>query len=183
MSLIITLIAVALDNYFIAIKGYNIPMLVECGPFWMWLVYPALGYYIRKNGRNYMLTPWLILMVLFLGACFIETKLLYEPFHEGDGATKISAVLYSCCAIIVLFSEKTQAVLENDIIFYHVLVYVGKISFGIYLIHKYFLDFFVKGLVEDTLLRTLITLIICIAFIYISKRLFPRVSERVLGFK
>ena len=159
-------------------------MLLKCGPFWTWLVYPALGYYIRKKGRCYKLFPWLILSCGCLFACFFETKLLYGPHHVGDGATKVSAVLFSCCVILVLLNEKCQNVLEKNNFIYNAIVYIGKISFGIYLIHKYFLDFIVSKVVIDTLVRTLLTLIVSVLFIYIVEKILPqKISTNLLGFR
>ncbi len=183
MCIIITAIFLAADNYYTSIQGHQVSILFECAPFVMWLAYPAIGYYIGKNKRDYKVYPWIILMLIGLIACVFETKWLYGFHQNGIGATKLSALVFSFSVIMVSFSEKTQRLLESDKFWYKSLVYVGKLSFGIYLIHKYFLDFLIKPIVEDTLLRACLTLLSSIVVITIAKRILPLNLSRIIGFK
>ena len=182
-SLLITASFVMADMYVIAIKGNHIPLLFECGPFVMWIAYPAIGYYLGKNGRNYKIAIWLVLMVLSLLACMIESKWLYSFHGEGLGVTKLSSLCFSLCAILVLFSENTQHFFNPYNWIYKTIVYVGEVSFGIYLIHKYFLDFLIEPFVEDTLLRAFLTLLSSIALIAIVKKIIPLGLSRTIGFR
>ena len=149
----------------------------------MWIAYPAIGYYIGKNKREYKVSPWILLMFLGLVACVLETKWLYCFHEKGVGATKISALVFSFSAIMVLFSEKTQCLIESDKFWYKLLVYVGELSFGIYLIHKYFLDYLISPFVNDTFLRATITLIATVAIIALIKKIVPPTVSRILGFR
>lgn len=60
---------------------------------------------------------------------------------------------------------------------------VGEISFGIYLIHKYFLEFIIAPVINDTLLRALLTLLLSVAFILFFKKIFPDKFLQMFGFR
>lgn len=180
---IITCISTAIVCYLMAIKGVRLPLIVAVGSFPVWLVYPALGYYIRKRGRDYKLWPWVVLLILGLVACFFESKILYPPYKEGLGATKISAVIYSCATILVLFNNRVQTALTSKLMAYRAFLYLGKISFGMYLIHKYFLDYLVGPVVNDTLIRTIFVIALSTAFITLFRRIAPKFAKKYLGFK
>lgn len=183
LSLVLTALCLSIDNYYTSIQGHHISLFIECAPFVMWMAYPAIGYYIGKNGRKYKVYPWLIIMTLGLVACVFETKWLYGYHENGIGATKISALIFSFSAIIVLFNEKTQKFFKSDSLWYSALVKVGEISFGIYLIHKYFLDFIIAPVINDTLLRALLTLLLSVAFILFFKKIFPDKFLQMFGFR
>lgn len=182
-AFVITALCLAMDNYYTSIQGHQVSLFFECAPFVMWLAYPALGYYIGKGGRDYKLYPWIIIMALGLIACVVETKWLYGFHQNGIGATKISSLVFSFCAIMVLFNKKTQTQLQSNHWLYKLLVRVGEISFGIYLIHKYFLDYLIAPAFNDTFIRAFITLILSVAFIILFKRIFPNNISRIFGFR
>ena len=183
IALIINLLFVILDNYYISLQGNRLPLLFECGPFIMWIVYPVIGYYIGNKGRNYRVMPWLVLMIICLFCSVIESKWLYGFHKEGLGVTKVSSLLFSSCSIIVLFSERVQRQICSDSFFSRVLVYVGEISFGIYLIHKYVLDYLVVRIITDSIIRTVLTLSLSVAIIAFLKMILPTFLSRCLGLK
>lgn len=180
---ILTAIFLAVDNYYTSIRGHDLSLFFECAPFVMWLAYPAIGYYIGKSNRDYKLFPWIVLMIVGLVACVFETKWLYGFHENGIGATKISALIFSFSAIMVLFNERTQSFFESDKLWYKGLVHIGGISFGIYLIHKYFLDFLIAPHINDMFLRAIITLTASIVVILLVKKAVPSSVARILGFR
>ena len=185
LSLVITCVSTAFVCYLTAIQGRSMGLLVTVGSFPVWLVYPALGYYIRKKGTNYQLWPWVIVTIIGIVACTIETKLLYPLHSSGIGATKLSAILYSCGLIMVIFNDDVKGFFENysQSKLYKALLYIGEISFGIYLTHKYFLDYLVSRIVDDMLIRAAITTILTIIFISLVKIIIPKFANNYLGFK
>ncbi len=183
LCIIITAMFLAADNYYTSIQGHHLSLFFECAPFVMWLAYPAIGYYIGKNKRDYKVYTWIILMILGLVSCVFETKWLYGFHENGVGATKLSALVFSFSAIMVLFNERTQRYIESDKLWYKILVYIGELSFGIYLIHKYFLDYLIAPYINDTFLRTIITLFASIAIITLIKKIVPTPISKVLGFR
>jgi peptidoglycan/LPS O-acetylase OafA/YrhL len=122
-------------------------------------------------------------MILGLLACVLETKWLYGFHENGIGATKISALVFSCSTVMFLFNEKTQSFLESNKFWYKSLVYVGELSFGIYLIHKYILDYIIAPNINDTFLRAIITLISSVVIITLIKKILPSTISRLLGFR
>ncbi len=183
LCFVITCISTAFVCYLMAIKGIGLKLIEAVGTFPIWLVYPTLGYYIRKKGCDYKLWPWIVVLLLGLIACVLESKALYMPYKQGLGATKLSAVFFSCAAIMVLFNNKVQNALTGKSIAYKVLLFLGEISFGIYLTHKYFLDFLVAPFINDTIARTVLTLSLSTAFIVLVKSLIPKIANKYMGFK
>ncbi len=152
----------------------------------MWLAYPSLGYYIGKKGRDYKLYPWVLMMVICLIACFYESKWLYSYHENGLGATKVSAMFFSVSTIFVLFNKRTQNALmtgKANRFWCNIFIFLGEMSFGIYLIHKYFLDYFISILFQDTIVRSLLTLLLSVAFISLIKIIVPSSMYRYLGLK
>lgn len=185
VSFIVTCVSTSFVCYLTAIQGKQLPLIVAVGFFPVWLVYPILGYYIRKKGGKYLLWPWYVVTIMGLMACYVETKILYSPYSGGIGATKLSAIVYSCGIIMVLFNDKTRYYFErySQTLLFKVLVYIGEVSFGIYLIHKYFLDFFIEKIVDDTFIRSFLTLVITLIFISIVKFIMPTFANKCLGIK
>lgn len=102
---------------------------------------------------------------------------------------KTGAFIYSFFAIVFLFSLKTN--FTSDSIIWKVLVYIGKISFGIYLVHKYFMGYLVIPLVShlqlsnwlgNQLITISLILVFCMTIIYIAKKLNNRIAVKYLGF-
>lgn len=142
-----------------------------------------MGYYIKKIGRDYNLMSWLIILLISLVACVFESKWLYEMKGEGLGVTKISAVVFSCSAIMVLFSNKVQQAFREDSALFKGLSYIGGISFGIYLIHKYFIEYLLEPIIGDTLVLAGCTLLLSILFIQTIKVLIPKSITFWLGLR
>ena len=102
---------------------------------------------------------------------------------EGLGVTKISSMIFSISTLFILFSSKLEISLKNSTCTYQTIVDVGKISFGIYLIHKYFLEFAVKNIIFDTAGRTVVTMILSVLLIIsVKKTIHTKIAEKI-GFR
>ena len=78
---------------------------------------------------------------------FLEAKYLYS-FNQGGFGIKLSSHLYSLSMILLLFSRKIEVLFEriSDSKLYRGVVYIGSVSFGVYLIHPLFIQFVYKFL-------------------------------------
>lgn len=133
------MVAIILVTYLDLVKGYGMSSLEKGGLFPVWLLFFVMGVYLgNRKERAYRLWPWLFVMGIGLFLSFLETKWLYPLYHMGYGI-KASAHLYSLAVIMVLFSEKTQRKFTSFGLWFRLLVWLGQISFGIYLIHCFFI--------------------------------------------
>lgn len=183
IALLVNILFVGVDNWFTSVKGVQLTLLIECGPFVMWLVFPLLGYYLADKNRYFNIKILLSLLLFTLLMCIVESRMLYLPYKSGLGYTKISAVLFSCVAVIMLFSQNVKDLFNPSKVISKVIVKIGENSFGVYLIHKYYLDFCVSPIVEDMIIRAFLTLSLSITTIYLSKFLFPKYINSYLGFR
>lgn len=182
VTFIITIISVGFISYLDYISEYNLSLLRKAGPFPIWIVFFCLGIYLGKmQERNYSIFPWFIMLLLGIIISFIETKWLYQSYHTGFGI-KISTHIYSFAVIVLLFSNKIQKIFNEKSFLFNIITYLGRISFGIYLIHLYLIDAFrVLHLNFGWILSTTIIIIFTITFIYTIKKYFPKYSN-YLGF-
>lgn len=97
-----------------------------------WIAFYTLGVYLSQSKRDYNLTlPFLITIIGFL-------LQIVETYCFGiEIGLPVSITIYSCGAIIVLFSNKIQNVLERYKRHFFWLSKIGRYSFVIYLIHFY----------------------------------------------
>lgn len=111
--------------------------LFRVGPFIYWIAYYALGIYLSKSKRDYSLTIPLIIMIIGYSVQFLET------YFFGIGIDlPVSIVIYSCGAILILFSTHTEKLFNKFSKYLEWLASIGRYSFVIYLIHLYVLLFF-----------------------------------------
>lgn len=180
LAFIITMIAIELVTYLDLVKGYGMSSLVKGGPFPVWLVFFVAGVYLgNMKERIYRLWPWFIVFVIGLFLSFLETKWLYPLHHVGYGI-KPSSHVYSLAVIMVLFSEKIQKMFTSYNLFFRVFVWLGRISFGVYLIHCFFI--IVLGCLPfhlDWFSQTFVVLALSSCFIYAVQRVMPLVARRV----
>lgn len=134
--LIVSLACVVSITYFMQIKGFTIPLILYAGVFPLWLIFFYEGLQLGNcHDRNY---PILGLFFLAIGALvlqYIESKYLMK-FNGGVGI-KPSSFIFSVIMIALLFSSKFEHYSPKSGFVYKAIVFLGKISFGIYLIHYY----------------------------------------------
>lgn len=153
-------------------------LLLSCGLYIL-----LLAITLVLNGRDYKLWPWYLLAFASLCMSVLEARALYPYQGEGLGVTKISSMIFSISTLFILFSSKLEISLKNSTCTYQTIVDVGKISFGIYLIHKYFLEFAVKNIIFDTAGRTVVTMILSVLLIIsVKKTIHTKIAEKI-GFR
>lgn len=130
--------------------------------------------------RNYRLLPWIVLAIVGLFFSYLETRWIYHFHHSGYGI-KLSTHLYSLAIILILFSQKVQDKYTCDNSIFNAIVYLGRISFGIYLIHCFFIMIMERLLNLNWFILTVIVLLLSVVFISLTKKILPKVV-RYVGF-
>lgn len=176
----ITIITIGLVSYIDLIKGYNMSLLMKGGPFPVWLVFFTIGIYLgNKKERTYRLWPWFLVLIIGLFLSFLETRWVYSIYHVGYGI-KPSTHVYSLAVIIVLFSEKIQEIFTSDSLLFRAFVRLGRISFGVYLVHCFFIAALNRLPFHlGWLSQTFVVLALSLCLIYAVQRVMPSVARRV----
>lgn len=190
VSTIISFISLVIFFYFTKIKLLSIPLILYAGPFPVWLMFFVLGLYL---GRNKILTSKMILFVFVLIGLFVSIGETYYIFNftesfQGLGV-KIGAFIYSFAIILLFFSLEYEPKKKN--IFWRLMAYIGRISFGIYLIHMYILTYIVRRVANEIVFSNylleqifLITVTALISIIVISgtRAINKTLATKYLGF-
>ena len=190
VSTIISFISLAIFFYLTKIKLLSIPLILYAGPFPVWLMFFALGLYL---GRNKILTSKMILFVFVLIGLFISIAETYYIFNFTDSfqglGIKIGAFIYSFAIILLLFSLEYEPKKKN--IFWRLMAYIGRISFGIYLIHIYILSYIVRiaanemvfsSYLLEQLFSIFVTALISIVVISGARAINKSLAVKYLGF-
>lgn len=168
--------------YMNTIQGKGIPLILYAGPLPCWLMFFVLGVMIgHKPERNYSIILPMVITILGFILSVIESDYLLDHFGKGVGI-KPSSFIYSAGMIFLMFSNKVENLIRQTGAIYRFIIWIGSISFGIYLIHCYFISFFVKRLpIDSWLLHWSLTLSLTVVLILILRKLLPTKYQKYLG--
>lgn len=159
----------------------SLPATVSVGPFVYWVIFYFIGVCLSDKKRDYSLLWPIILIVVGFVAQIFEAKYLMSLGSQGVGL-KISSWVYSAGMILLLFSSKTERLLTKDNLAYRLMVRLGTISFGVYLIHMYFV------LAESALIRFdgwlmsfIAVAVLTIGFVIVLRKVIPSKYWKLLG--
>lgn len=182
VSCLISLVWVAGVVYMNTIQGKGIPLIIYAGPLPCWLMFFVLGVLIgHKPERNYsVILPVVITIIGFL-LSVMESIYLLDHYGKGVGI-KPSSFIYSAGMVFLMFSSKVENLLSRTGIMCRYIIWIGSLSFGIYLIHCYFVSFIVKRLpINSWLLKWALSLFLTVVFILILRKLLPSKYHKYLG--
>ena len=135
----------------------------------------------HKPERNYSIILPMVIAILGFILSVIETDYLLDHYGKGVGI-KPSSFIYSTGMIFLMFSNKVEKLVSRTGIIYRLFIWIGSLSFGIYLIHCYFISFFVKRLpIDSWLLQWSLALFLTVVFILIIRKLLPTKYHKYLG--
>jgi surface polysaccharide O-acyltransferase-like enzyme len=174
----------------------GIPLYFVCTlPFYSWIIFFQYGLLLGANPalekRIYSRPGIFAALAIFgLMLSFAEALFMLKEFGSADFAMttiKLSSYIYAIGAISFFLWLKTKITKWPK-----PLLLIGNCSFGIYLIHMLFLDKIVLMLSHFTRLYSLLpvfqmvaaltTIIVCMGFIYISRKILTeKVSIKILG--
>ena len=164
------------------IQGKGIPLILFAGPLPCWLMFFVLGVVIgHKPERNYSIILPIVITILGLMLSIMESDYLLDHYGKGVGI-KPSSFIYSTGMIFLMFSNKMEKFLSQTSFIYKFIIWIGSLSFSIYLIHCYFVSYLVKRLpIDSWLLQWAIALFLTVAFILILRKLLPTKYHKYLG--
>jgi surface polysaccharide O-acyltransferase-like enzyme len=143
ISGIVSLSMTILIFYFRYFTNINLPLIIYAGLLPTWVVFFVYVLYLGNGGKIAISNKLLVagILVSYLFSC-VESYWLYYQFNQARDAVtaiKISSFIYSL--FIITFVLK-----NNDFVSMRFLKYLGRISFGIYLIHMLILPIASKAL-------------------------------------
>ena len=164
------------------IQGKGIPLILYAGPLPCWLMFFVLGVMIgHKPERNYSIFLPMVITILGFILSVIETDYLLDHYDKGVGI-KPSSFIYSAGMIFLLFSNKVENLIRRTGAIYRFIIWIGSLSFGIYLTHCYFISFCVRRLsIDSWLLQWSLALSLTVVFILIIRKLLPTKYHKYLG--
>ena len=182
VSCLISFAWIAGVMYMNTIQGKGIPLILYAGPLPCWLMFFVLGVMIgHKPERNYSIILPMVIAILGFILSVIETDYLLDHYGKGVGI-KPSSFIYSAGMIFLMFSNKVENLIRRTGAIYRFIIWIGSLSFGIYLIHCYFISFFVKRLpIDSWLLQWSLALFLTVVFILILRKLLPKKYHKYLG--
>ena len=182
VSCLISFAWIAGVMYMNTIQGKGIPLILYAGPLPCWLMFFVLGVMIgHKPERNYSIILPMVIAILGFILSVIETDYLLDHYGKGVGI-KPSSFIYSAGMIFLMFSNKVENLIRRTGAIYRFIIWIGSLSFGIYLVHCYFISFFVKRLpIDSWLLQWAIVLFLTVVFILILRKLLPTKYHKYLG--
>ena len=148
ISALISIVCMVVLFFVKYVKNVKLPLVVYAGIFPTWIMFFVLGLYLRKNDIKLSSNALFVLMVVGLLLSVMETYFTISFTGKFTGlGIKTGAFIYSFFAIIFMFSLNRN--FSSNSLLWNLLVYIGKVSFGIYLSHTYFLRFIVRPLVSQ----------------------------------
>ena len=182
VSCLISFAWIAGVMYMNTIQGKGIPLILYAGPLPCWLMFFVLGVMIgHKPERNYSIILPIVISILGFILSVIESDYLLDHYGKGVGI-KPSSFIYSAGMIFLMFSNKVENLIRRTGAIYRFIIWIGSLSFGIYLVHCYFISFFVKRLpIDSWLLQWSLALFLTVVFILILRKLLPTKYHKYLG--
>ena len=168
----------------IAWFGSNkLPLIVYAGPFTTWLVFFYVGVILSKSERTYNIRRYFCLLPVSVIAMMVEAYLLDMNGQNGAGL-KPTAYIFSLLMILILFSKQVQELYNENNTLNQIISYIGRISFGVYLIHCIVL-MILSHIINTNVwvVRWFLAATISILIIMISRRFMPERVNKYIGFK
>lgn len=160
-------------------------MTISGAPFPKWLIYYAMGM-IAASGR----IPQIKNRILILGflttivLSIIETNLSIVYDHKVPGM-KVTALLYSCLIILIIFQERLRLYFNNIKMPKKLIYWTGQKSFYIYLSHCVFIMLLGKlsFYPSDWIIRWILIYVLSASSALILEKLFPERLYKYIGLK
>jgi surface polysaccharide O-acyltransferase-like enzyme len=180
VAIIISTISIVAIKYIMSVKGISLPLILYAGPFTTWFVFYMLGVYYSDKEIVFSLRNIILFVCIgFVLEC-LETYWLLQNYDSGFGI-KLSSFIFSFGIILLVLHPKTQSLIK--IRYTSLIVYIGKISFGIYLTHCYIITLLKVILpFESWILSWLLVVLITMIIIMLSRKILPSWINRYLGF-
>lgn len=166
--------------YVILKTHYLIPLslIAYAGPLPCWLMFFMLGVALGQSpNRNY--SRLLPVIICVAGYILSVVSSLYTDVGEG---IKPTSFVFSFGMILLLFNAKTERSLTITNKFFKAFVWIGNVSFTIYLTHMYIVWFVVEQCtIESWCLRVMVTLSLTCLLIIVLTKVISRQLHKYFG--
>ena len=149
--------------------GMPLPTIAYAGPLPCWIGFFTLGIALGMSpNRDYKLSCPLPLLLIGI----IMSILTSNYFHIGDGQ-KPSSFIYSIGLVLMLCNSRVESILRSNNILYRIVLWIGEISFAVYLMHMYIVRFVMPHIdISNWFFRALFVLVATAALIFILQRVY-----------
>lgn len=178
-SAAISALSILAISYLLYVRRFNLPLILYAGPCTLWIVFYSLGIYIRRANRQYSYAAALVIMIAGLVLSVVESY-QWARFGNIVYGIKLSSFIFSAGAILVLLSERSEKRFRTNRL-NRVIVHIGNLSFGIYLIHLMLITMSGINHYGFWVVRWLIILILSAVLIKLLNLFIPDRYHRLLG--
>ncbi|WP_165044440.1 acyltransferase [Dysgonomonas sp. ZJ709] len=182
----ISFVSTVVLYYIVYIAQINLSLIVYGGLFPFWTLYFVIGVFYGKGYRfgfswkMLAVIALLLVPVLYTETYYMVIDLGYN-LPAAMGNRKFSWIIY-CVVCLLLMFEAVDTYKSNA--FTRFINTAGEYSYGIYLIHLYFLLFVIKAVNPHIhwLVETVLSLLLSMAFIWVCRKVSLPFSKKYLGF-
>lgn len=183
---IISILSIGIIEYLLYFECIKIPLLLYAGGFPVWIIFFTLGIYCRKTSNIIKKNIFITLILLVFISLILSVKETYFLLNYGYGGygQKVFSFIFNMCMICLLFSRNCQNAYEKlkTNVLISSFVWIGRKSFFIYLIHCYFISYFIAKIPFkfSWFTETIIVMALSIISVVIAERL-PKKIQHYIG--
>ena len=186
IAFMVSLISTIILYYTVYIAQINLSLILYGGLFPFWTLYFVLGVFYGKGykfGISWKLLA--VIFILFVPILYAETYYMVADLGynlpAAMGNRKFSWIIFCIVSLLLMF-EAAGSYKSN--FFTRFMSVAGEYSYGIYLIHLFFLLFVIKAINPNIhwMIETVLSLLLSMGFIWVCRKIIPEFSKKYLGF-
>lgn len=185
-AVIITIIGISLFDYVMRIENAKLSLVESAGIFPVWMIFYVMGVLqvqgIKLPLQNKYPLHYAMLAILL---CCVHIYLLHRMNGNVVHGIKLSAHIYSYFIIMWLFTDKARTYynkIQNKALG-RLVVYIGRVSFFMYLTHCLVIfTFFHLHIPDFWSLRWLLCIVLSTLMAYVCDKKCPARMRRYVGF-
>lgn len=186
IAALISSLSIGLFSYLMYVKGIQIPLYIYAGTLPVWIMFFCLGIYLSKIKREYNLFPFIVGALVFLLLSIFETVYYINHYGQLSGiGYKVTNFWFSFFFVLILMSKKIETLSQsiNQSIVAKVLAWLGRNSLGIYFVHYPLLVFVLCHVKTNWLTEFVLSILISVGIIMLSKKVLSKKINELIGFR